>query len=360
MRPVPNDGLLSHVRIEPPRLEAFVRDVLVAAGCSVDNACIMAASVVEADRRGHPIQGLDHLFSTVRDLSKGILDGSAMPDIAREGPATATLDGHRCLGPVGARSASDLAIAKAAKSGVAAIALLGAGDIFMLGLYASRIAEAGLVGIVFSNAWPPRVHPVGGIDRVLGTNPLAIGIPNDGDPVLVDMATSATAIGHVRMASHAAREIPPGLAIDSDGKPTTDPAAAIAGALSPFGAKGFGLGLCVALLSGPVIGAVLGDKLDLVAGLGDGDAGQRGHLFIALDPAAFGDSEAAKAGVRAYLDGIRASRRAPGVDRILIPGERAFESRRRNTQEVPIRSDVWSRTLAIALELGVEAPAVRG
>src|SRR5690606_8255515 len=163
--------------------------------------------------------------------------------------------------------------------------------------------EAGLVGMVFSNAWPPRVHAVGGIDRVLGTNPLAIGIPNDGDPVVVDMATSATAIGHVRMASHAGQGIPPGVAIDGGGKPTTDPAAAIAGALSPLGgAKGFGLGLCVALLSGPVIGAVLGDRLDRVSGQGDGEAGQRGHLFIALDPAAFGDPAAARAGVRECLD----------------------------------------------------------
>ena len=130
--------------------------------------------------------------------------------------------------------------------------------------------------------------------------------------------------------------------------------------MSPLGGhKGYGLGLCVALLSGPLIGGVLGEALERVAGAGDEAAGARGHLFMAIDPAAFGDPEKALAGVSSYLDEIRASRKAPNIDKILIPGERSFDDRRRNLKEgVPILDEVWNRTAELAAGLGVEIPNI--
>jgi LDH2 family malate/lactate/ureidoglycolate dehydrogenase len=348
-------------RIPIAILQDLLERMFQAAGCSPHNATIMAEGAIEADLRGHYVQGTDHIFSTLRDLRKGILKGKAEPVIARQTAATALVDGHGVPGHVGGRFATDLAVRKAREAGTASIGLLDSGDIFMLGYYASAIAEAGLVGFVLTNSWPPRVHPYGGIDRVLGTNPLAIGVPARGeDPVVLDLATSVSAVSHVRIANYYSDPIPPGVAIDGDGNPTTDAGVALEGVLSPLGGhKGFGLGLCVALLSGPLVGGVLGEALERVAGAGDESAGARGHLFMAVDPAAFGDPEKTLAGVSTYLEEIRASRKAPGIDKILIPGERSFDHRRRNLKEgVPILDEVWNRTAELAAGLGVEMPTI--
>jgi len=348
-------------RIPISVLQDLLERMFVAAGCSPHNAKIMAEGAIEADLRGHAIQGTDHIFSTLRDVQKGILKGKAEPVIARQTAATAVVDGHGAPGHVGGRFATELAIRKAREAGTASIGLLDSGDIFMLGYYASVIAEAGLVGFVFTSSWPPRVHPYGGIDRVLGTNPLAIGVPASGeDPVVLDMATSASPIGHVLIASYYGDPIPQDIAIDRAGNPTTDAKAALEGALSPLGGhKGYGLGLCVALLSGPLVGGVLGEALERAAGAGDEAAGARGHLFMAIDPAAFGDPEKALAGVSSYVEEIRASRKAPNIDKILIPGERSFDDRRRNLKEgVPILDEVWNRTAELAAGLGVEMPNI--
>ena len=108
-----------------------------------------------------------------------------------------------------------------------------------------------------------------------------------------------------------------------------------------------------------LVGGVLGEALERAAGTGEEAAGARGHLFMAIDPAAFGDPEKALAGVNSYLDEIRASRKAPNIDKILIPGERSFDDRRRNLKEgVPILDEVWNRTVELAAGLGVEIPNI--
>ena len=237
------------------------------------------------------------------------------------------------------------------------VALANSADIYMIGIYASRIAEAGLVGMVFTVA-PSLVHPYGGVERRLGTNPLAIGIPGDGDaPIVHDLSTSALSQSTVRQSAYLGLPLPEGAGVDRDGNPSTDAGAVLDGAIGPLaGHKGFGLGLCVALLAGPLTGGAVGRGLD-----GWRDEGvpahPRGHLFLATDPAAFGEPAAFRAAVGAYLDEIRGSRLAPGVDRIRIPGERSHATRRDCLAHgALILEESWRRLVAHAERLGVAVP----
>ena len=341
-------------------LRDFLCRIFLALGCDAENAGIIADGLVEADLRGHSIQGTDHIYSIAADLKAGRLNGRARPRVLRETAATAQVDGNGGSGHVGARFAADLAIRKAEATGVAAVGLVCAGDIFMLGAYVERMARAGLVGMTFTNTVPTRVHPAGGIDPALGTNPVAFGFPTfDGDPVIMDLATSTSAVGHIRIASYSSSAIPPGVAIDRNGAPTTDAMEALAGALTPLGGhKGFALGLAVALLSGSMVGAELGSTLKAQVAESN-RIPQRGHFFIAIDPASFGDIETYRHRVRSYIAELKGSRRAPGVSAIRIPGERSMQARRRSSVEgIEMLASVWQHTVDIARQSNVEAPAI--
>jgi LDH2 family malate/lactate/ureidoglycolate dehydrogenase len=339
-------------------LRDFLARIFEAAGCDAENARANAQGVVEADLRGHHIQGTDHIYSTVRELRAGRLNGRANPRIVKETAATARVDGDGGTGHVTGIFATEIALRKAREAGIGAVGLVGGGDIFMLGYYAEKIARAGLVGMVFTNTFPIRVHPAGGIDPLLGTNPLAFGFPVAGqDPIVVDLATSTSAIGHVRIASYSNAPIPPGIAIDRQGIPTLDAQTALEGALTPLGGhKGFALGLAVGLLSGPVIGALIGSELTQAITAGKGER-SRGHLFIAIDPAAFGDAASYERRTAAYLSELKSSRKAPGVTEIRIPGERGHREKKKAIRNgVALSTSIWNNTLKIAGELGVEPP----
>jgi L-2-hydroxycarboxylate dehydrogenase (NAD+) len=247
---------------------------------------------------------------------------------------------------------------KAQNAGIGAVGLVGGGDIFMLGFYAERVARAGLVGFIVTNTHPVRVHPAGGIDRVLGTNPVAFGFPVAGsDPVIVDFATSTSAIGYVRIASYTNAPIAEGIAIDRNGNPTTNAQQALDGALTPLGGhKGYALALAAALLSGPLIGAVIGSELEGALAVGEGER-RRGHLFIAIDPGAFGEARLNAERTATFLGEIKAGRKAAGVSEILVPGERNRRHRENALRHgVPILRSVWDNTLKLAADLGVAPP----
>ncbi len=344
-------------RVPVEILTGYLQQLLIKAGCNEENAAAAASGFVEADMRGVGRQGADHIGNLLQHLAHGAVDGTGRPTVASDGPAYAVVDGARAPGHAGAFLATDTVIAKAREAGCAAVALSNSADIYMIGIYASRIAEAGLVGMVFTVA-PSLVHPHGGVDRHLGTNPFAISIPTAGDtPIVHDLSTSAVSQSTVRQSAYLGIPLPEGVGVDREGNPSTDAGAVLTGAIGPLaGHKGFGLGLCVALLSGPLTGGAVGSGLN---GWRDADAAARprGHLFLALDPASFGDPAAFCEAVSVYLDEIRGSRLAPGIDGIRIPGERSHQTRRDSAQNgVVILEESWHRLAAHAERLGVEVP----
>ena len=345
-------------RLAPESLREVIETLLRGAGCSAENAAGAADVFLEADLRGIGLQGLDHAFTMLDDLKHGAIDGQGRPELVREGVATALVDGHRGPGQPGAVFATEVAIRKAREAGVAAVGLTNGADIYMIGYYAELMARAGLVGLVFSAA-PSLVHAHGGVERRLGTNPLAIAVPTAGaEPVVLDMATSALSGSRIRQAAYHGETVPPGMGVGPDGAPTTAAAAIEKGAIAPLaGHKGFGLSLCVALLAGPLTGGEVGTAIEGWLGPG-GRQGRRGHLFVAIDPAAFGEPAAFLAAVSGYITEIKGSRKAPGVDAIRVPGERTLARRAQSLAEgVEVLEATWDIAARYAAELGVALPS---
>lgn len=337
-------------------LRTFMLDLMVAAGASKTNAQAAAEVHLDADLKGMGVQGFDYLPYTLKSLRRGLIDGHAEPQIVRQTAASALVDGNRGMGQPAAILAADLAASLSAQAGTATVAIRNSTDIFMIGYYAERIARAGKIGFVLTSG-PPLVHPHGGTERMLSTNPLAIGVPRaSSDPVVLDMATSTVASSRVRQAAYDGTPVPEGSGIGPDGLPTTDAALIRQGALSPLGGhKGFGLGLCVGLLCGPLTGSGVGPEL--AGWQASGETRTQGHLVIAIDPAAFGDPAEFTARSEWYIQTIKQSRKAPGVAEIRIPGERSAEIRARQTSsgvQVLLRS--FQNIEPFAKELGVPLP----
>lgn len=338
-------------------LRGFLIDIFKAAGCDDETAKLSVEGVIDADLHGHHIQGTDHIYSTIANLRAGRLNGRPKPRVTHETAAIARLDGDGGPGHVTGIMATDLAIQKAKASGIGAVALVGSGDIFRLGYYCDRMARAGLAGITMTNTHPMRVHVPGGIEPIMGTNPIAFAFPQAGsDPIVMDLATSTSAIGHVRLASYTNSPIPAGIAIDREGNPTTDAQKALDGALTPLGGhKGFAIGLAIGLLSGTVIDAAIGERLREALAENNGER-SRGHLFIAIDPNAFGATEHAERTAK-YAAELKASRKARPSDEIVMPGERGHKKKAAYSRGgIPLPAGVWENTKKIAEDLGVQVP----
>lgn len=338
-------------------LRQFAIDLLVAAGCSRKDAAASAEVFVDADLRGLVGQGVDYLPYMIGYLRDGKIDPKGRPTILRDLPAAVLIDGHKGPGHAAAFLACDIAAEKARTAGCAVVALANSADIYMIGYYAERLARAGMVGIVMTSG-PPLVHPPGGMERMLSTNPIAFAFPLDGpDPFVADMAMSAMSRAYVRLAADHKEQVPPGAGIGPDGRPSTDAVTVIAGALSTMaGHKGFGLALAVALLCGPLTTSEVGPAL---AGWeNEGNVGRHGHLFVAIDPAAFGSADEFRRAASAHIAEIKNSKKAPGSTEIRIPGERGLAARAARLKSgVPVLEATWTVLGKIAKELNVKMPA---
>ncbi len=337
-------------------LQAFLQRLLEAAGAGTHPAACAAEIFVEADCKGVGGQGSDYIYYVIDSLRRGLIDGTAEAVLVRESEASALIDGRRGLGQQAALMAVETVSDKAARCGSATVLVRNSTDIFMIGAYAERIARRGMVGMVMTSG-PPLVHPPGGVERLLSTNPLAVAVPRGEEaPLLIDMATSAVSSSRARRAAYRGERLPAGSGIGADGRPATDAAAVRKGALSTLGGyKGFGLSLCVALLCGPLSGSGVGP--DLGGWQAEGETQTQGHHFHALDPAWFGDAEQFRTRTERYLQTIKRSQRAEGVSEIRLPGERGFAAQHEAQRSgVRLMSETWEMLCRYARELDVPIP----
>lgn len=264
------------------------------------------------------------LYAQLRGNNQGIvkLTGVGMPrdaactpiTIIKETPLSALLDGGRNSGMVVMRQALDIALKKAGEHGIGIVGTHNtASSTGAIGYYANLAAQAGFIGLVFAGSGE-FVAMHGSYEPIMGTNPLAIGIPTEGQPVVFDMATSAIARFGIVEAKTAGRSIPGDVAYDNAGNPTTDPAAALAGAIRTFGGyKGAALALMVEILTG----ALVGTSHDA-----NGHKADWGNLIIALSTDLLVDRAAFLAQVTALVKRVKGTKKLAGVDEILVPGER--------------------------------------
>jgi LDH2 family malate/lactate/ureidoglycolate dehydrogenase len=263
------------------------------------------------------------------------------------------VDGDNAMGQIGADFAMRTAIARARTTSVAAVALRGSNHCGALAYYAMQALPEEMIGLATSNALPT-MAPWGGVDKILGINPLAVAIPAGQEPPLViDFAFSHSAHGKIEIYKQKGLPIPAGWAFDRDGHPTTDPAAALDGLLQPIGAyKGTGLALVMGILSSLLSGAAYGLEL---GNMEDGaKAGQDGQFFLALKIGAFAEPSRFKERMDKIIREIHASKRAPGVERIYSPGELEAETERRYRAEgISLTAETLDGVRATARKLGV-------
>ena len=336
-------------------LRDLMERILTAAGCSHEQSMATADVLIEADLRGYSTHGLIRLPNMIRRIQSGMINANARPHVVHEREGSALVEGDRAMGPVGATYGASLAARKAEKAGSCAVGVVNSDHICMTGYYAERIARAGCVGIV-AGVTQPLVHPFGGVERLMGTNPFSIAVPKGGDePVLLDFATSAIPYGMILKASVTGEPIPEGVAVGPDGEPTTDAKTAASGAVAPFGGhKGYGLCLLIGLLAGPLLGAKVGKPLSQSVQEGHYD---KGDLFIAIDPSAFGDPKVFREMVDFHVAEVKNTRKAPGVEEIRVPGERSFREKERRLREgILVDDGVWKQVGQISDELKVAMP----
>lgn len=346
---------------EPPwlvpmnELREHCAAVLRAAGLDRTAAELVADSLVDAEARGISSHGVTRTRIYSERLRGGMIDAAAVPVVARETAGSVLLDANNAIGHVGADAAVDLAVARAAETTMSAVGVTNSNHCGTLAYFTRRAASRGLVTIGMSTA-PPTMVYFGGRTRAVGTNPLSIAVPRpDGPPIVVDMATSSTARGKIILANQLGKEIPEGWAVDRDGRPTTDAAAALEGSVMPFsGPKGSGLAMMVELLAGAMVAGVTG------TGIGDmyedWTRPQRvGHLFLALNPDGWAGRSAFAAHVRDFAAGVHALPPGDGFDGVLLPGE--VEDAALATAErdgVTVSSTVFADLASLAREVGLD------
>jgi L-2-hydroxycarboxylate dehydrogenase (NAD+) len=329
--------------ISVAEVEATALAALSTAGVPDGPARIQVALLLEAELRGVPSHGLLRLPHLIQRIANGVADPTADGRHEWRGQAFLSVDGERGLGPVVALKALDVVMARARETGVAVAAVSNSGHIGMLAWYADHVAAAGLVCLALTTS-EALVHPWGGRKALIGTNPIAIGVPTSGQPFVMDTATGVISMGKVHDYAHRGLPLEAGWAVDADGNPTTDAAAAKQGAISPFGGpKGYALGLAFELLVASLTGAALGDAVK--GTLDVTEVCNKGDLFIVMDP---GRSLQAQA-LSDYLETIRTTPAAAGFDAVLVPGDRARSAREARLQAgLPIADEVWTKLRALA------------
>lgn len=337
-------------------LTDFAAQVLAAAGMEASESRVVARHLGAASLRGVDSHGMTRLPVYAQRVRAGGIRSPVELTVVRDHSAVVVLDGGHGAGQVVGERAMDTAVERAHRFGLGAVAVRHGNHLGALAAYTVRAAEDGVIGIVATNA-SPRMAPTGGAEPLLGNNPWSVAVPGEGQPVVVDMATSVAALGKVRQLKERGEPMPAGWARDLDGRPTTDPAAAIDGLLEPIGGhKGYGIALVVDLLTGALAGSSTGPDVGVLTDAGR--VGDQGHLFLALATEAFGPAEEYRRRVGAIAERLRASRTAPGVDAVRVPGDPEQSVQAQRTAEgIPLSDALATRLRDTAAECGVHVPA---
>ena len=328
-------------------------DIFAAAGMRPDEARIVAEELVEANCAGHDSHGVIRIPQYLGQIAAGDIVPDAEIEIVREAPVLAVLDAHWGFGQVAMRRGVELGLEKAKAAGMAAIAVHRANHVGRLGSYVEDIARQDVVAQLFVNGAPTcRMAPWGGREARHGTNPVAIGFPSRaGEPVVLDMTTSAVAEGKVRVQRNRGEPVPDGWLIDAEGKPTNDPNTLYGdppGSILPLGGslghKGYGLNVAVELLAGALGGAgCLGKERQF----------RNGALLVLLDVEQLVGLDAYFAEADDYIAFVKSAAVVPGVESILMPGEIELAvKKKRMVEGVFVEEETWGQILASAREVG--------
>ncbi len=336
-------------RFPPNYVQTLAAAVATAAGVAADAAAILADSLVDADLHGISTHGISRLNIYVRRIERGLIDPRAELRVEQRLPAALAVDAGNGLGQPQAVKTLQRLMPLARQYGVAVATIRRSQHFGALSYYCNRAAAEDMILLAMTNG-EPAMSPAGGCEAFFGTNPIAVSFPTGkGFPVRIDLATSLVARGNIIAAQKAGRAIPEGWALDAQGRPTTDASAALAGTvLAMAGHKGAALALMVEVFSGVLSGAGVGSQIGSMYKHLDRPQ-DVGHFFCLIDIAALMDVGEMKQRIDATIDRIKACRRQPGVDEILVPGERSHRTARQNRKlGITIGSETLGELRALA------------
>jgi len=343
-------------RVAAPALSAFIVRAFRAAGLPDDAARTLGDLITEADLRGSDTHGVFRMPAYCRRIKAGGVNPRPNIRIVEERASTALVDGDNAMGHLVMKFAAETAIAKAKQSGVGWVGARMSNHAGPAALYAMMPLAHDMIGLYVAVGSNNHLPPWGGLESLLGTNPIAVAVPaQDEPPVVMDMAPTVTAYGKVRLKASRGEEMPIGWMIDKEGKPLTDPKRADEGHLLPIGDyKGYALSLIIGLLAGSLNRAAVGrDIFDFNKELGR--ATNTGQSIVALSVEAFAPVVEFKRGVDAFVRSLRESQRLPGVERIWLPGEQSHEKRLdRMKNGIPLPPSLKKNLDELAKELGIE------
>ncbi len=356
----------SYVRVNPDALRLWVKEVFTSLGLRERDASVVADVLVTADLMGISSHGVQRVKRYVDGLKAGSVNPRPNVRVAKELGATALIDADSGLGHSPALKAAHLAAEKAERLGVAVIGVFNSHHYGIAGYYSLKLAEKGLVGLSITNS-TPLVAYVNTTGKYLGTNPISIAIPReDGFPVLFDAATSVVPVGKVEIFAKTGRPIPKGWLIDGEGNIFSGSAEDALklirkgeGALLPLGGlgeilgghKGSGLALMVDFLAGVLTGSGWGRHVKYTVCEGKGNVG---HLIAALNPEAFIGKDKFLRRVEEVIQEIRSLKKHPNADRVWIPGEKAWLTKKtREKIGVPLHKNVVEELKKVGDEVGV-------
>ncbi|KZX17228.1 L-sulfolactate dehydrogenase [Methanobrevibacter filiformis] len=325
----------------------LVTNILMKLGLNEEKANIVAEATLDADLKGFTSHGIGRFPQYTLGIENHNINIESDIEIEKETESIALINGHNGFGQVVAYKAMKLAVEKAKKTGIAAVGTYNSNHFGVTGYYSDIAAKEDVIGMVTANT-EPAVAPLGGKEPILGTNPIAITIPSEETYLAVDMATSTTARGKLLESERKGQKIPENLALDSEGKPTTDPSEALKGSILPFGAhKGYALAFMIEVLTGPLVNAAFGKGVTGTAN--HCNKCTKGDLFIAIDPAKFVGTDKFKSETEEFINEVRTS--APNT---IIPGDLEAKKIENNYKEgLAIDKKLYEKLKTICDNLGI-------
>ncbi len=347
----------------------FMRDVFRGVGVPDEDARICTDVLITSDLQGIESHGISRLMYYYERIRAGVQATVTEAEIVRETETTAVIDGHHGMGHVIAHRAMRLAMDKARRYGLGAVAVRNGTHFGIAGYYPLMAAREGMMGLTVTNA-RPAIAPTLGTEPMLGTNPIAFAAPSDLPfPFCFDGATSITQRGKIEVLARTGKPLPEGWVIDTEGRPATDPGeilsdlGAATAALLPLGGagelfagyKGYSLATMVEILSASLCeGMFLKDLLGFAP-----DGSRRpymlGHFFLAIDVEHFVPLAVSRSITGQIMRALQGSRPEPGQERIYVAGEKEYEMEKRRREEgIPVNRQLRRELETMRDELGIE------
>jgi LDH2 family malate/lactate/ureidoglycolate dehydrogenase len=352
-------GIENERRFPHDVLHRVVRGLFERCGMADADAGVLSDQLVMADLRGIHSHGVMRVPLYVGKLTGGGVDPKGRPRVTKDAAAALVIDGGNSMGQIAGAFAMRQAIERARTTKVAVAAVGNSNHAGAMEYYARMAIAEDMIGIATTNALPT-MAPWGGLDKLVGLNPIGIGIPaGEAPPLVLDFAFGATAHGRMQVYQQKGLPIPEGWAFDRDGRPTTDIDAALEGLVQPIGMyKGIGLAMAAGILSTLLSGAGYGTESGNMV---DGPiAGRDGQFYLALDIGAFEEVATFKARMDRIIEEYHGTRLMAGVERVWVPGEMEAElERRQRLDGVPLNEATVQGIRELAAKLGVDASALQ-